>query len=55
MARIRSGKDWKISITRWLSRSNRPPRYPHATPHSEPRVVPSSTAEKATKSEVRAP
>jgi hypothetical protein len=26
MARIRSGKDWKISITRWLIRSKRPPR-----------------------------
>ena len=26
MARIRSGNDWRISITRWLMRSKRPPR-----------------------------
>src|SRR5262249_58600242 len=26
MARIRSGKAWRISMTRWLARSKRPPR-----------------------------
>ena len=55
MARIRSGNAWSTSITRWLTRSKRPPRYPHATPHSDPSVVPSSTAENATNSDVRAP
>jgi hypothetical protein len=55
MARMRSGNAWRISITRWLIRSKRPPRYPHATPQSEPTVVPRSTAENATKREVRAP
>ena len=55
MARMRSGNACITSMSRWLTRSKRPPRYPHATPHSEPVVVPSSTDANATKSDVRAP
>ena len=55
MASIRSGKDWRNSMMRWLTMSNRPPRKPQARPQSDPSVVPSSTAAKATMSEVRLP
>ena len=54
MARMRSGKAWSISMTRWLTRSKRPGDS-RRTPHSEPTVVPRRTAENATNSEVRAP
>ena len=55
MARIRSGKDCMNSMTRWLRMSKRPPKKPQASPHSAPKVVPSSTAAKATVSEARLP
>ena len=55
MARIRSGNDCRNSMSRWLSMSKRPPKYPQARPHSAPTVVPNSTAPNATVSEARLP
>ena len=55
IASIRSGKACMNSMMRWLTMSNRPPRKPQARPQKDPSVVPSSTAAKATISEVRLP
>ena len=54
-ARMISGNDRKMSITRCRKRSTRPPKYALATPSTDPSVAPRTEAPKPTRSAVREP
>jgi len=49
------GSDCRISISRWMTRSIQPPKYPERPPRSTPRIVLSATATRPTVMEVRVP
>src|SRR5262245_10069972 len=50
-----SGRDCMMSIRRWTSRSNQPPKKPDMSPMVTPMMQPSAVAPTATASEMRAP
>ncbi|CAM5252204.1 hypothetical protein SANTM175S_01636 [Streptomyces antimycoticus] len=55
MMKSNCGKASSMSITRLISESTQPPKYPAMMPKMVPRTTATTAARKATSSEIRAP
>ncbi|GBD28681.1 hypothetical protein HRbin31_00702 [bacterium HR31] len=55
MARTMRGKDTRMSVIRWITKSTVPPKYADATPTRAPTVAPARDADSPTSNAVRAP